>query len=1596
MIVYRLPDLLTVEAWESRLSGAGSPFTGADGWRPEVAAEGFRLDFASVEFVHFETLARALVLLDAAVRDGVRASVVLPTGHLPVVEAGEREEPAGGGIAFESLERRVARQARAREEARAFMRDVGFLEALHASHWPDGAVRVEDSAAPWLGQPGPESTPGVAPTALDEAKLLRRRRILPFRWVSVDAHGAVAADVLRDAQRRFKDMGLSRSDARAITLAVVSGLVENVGLHAASGPPRTTYALIAAVLVDDDVYVGRGRDLPRAAQELADALASGVPGGQVLQLVVADSGIGLFRRLSLDRDPSADRVPTRDLVLQAFERNIAGKGSDGQAGAVGLWRVARLVRSYHGSVVTRSADAAIGKVYPGSTVEDFDEPQPAWAPGTVVEVTLVIRDYLTRALSVPWEWRSSARADTRWEVIPCEFDPEHGIGDADRARLDEAALLAQDGGRSAGVVATIAVRQADHALSDAAVQTALSRALHVASLTPHQATVVLVFPNADPRLLDLMVAGLNVDEEQEWELTQWSRTPNPILVLSASGAPLWCGGSVCLRAVLEGLTAAGGALPVADVVRLWAAAGRAPEELWPTLGRHSHLITVTAAEVILHVSAGDAVRALGDYVRDTLAEAIGQSGPGVVPGLFRTPMLRLADRWIDVDSLVRGTVGVDLAAFLLARVVEEAALADQEHDGSLVVARAPTTPTQLAAQLSECLYRDGRYYDLPGELDLDGIPVSEQVPRRANVVICADILATENTARRAAAALVGNRAVPVAVACVVDTRTHSGPIRMFNRDIAVLSLVTAEVAVPPRAGAVPVDINPIHRRPVAPDEVGTPPRTPITEETLLGWCAKDDDSLRLGHVESIPRARHFSAYPQLDHLLFGKGVSDEVRSAIRHSVHDVTRQWEADGPGAGGLGRCRIWHPGGPVDYAAKLAQLVRSVLVEEGTTVTDVLPIPRAVAGNRWMFPASLPAPRELGTVVVVDWGALSAKSIHQMIRLAAEAGASAILALVLLNQLGDQESDVLRAVSALRARRSGRARPAVPTEVRFLATSSLGRMAVPDCSLCETRDLYEEYAESAPRALRGHAKRLWERTRLRTRTEVFGEVPVDLFKVPIRAEDMADYLRWRGLLLRALEDTAARQEVLDRIGGLDDIDTEAVPRAKWTRDSLVRLTAAEQNWLKLPPLRFADARERLAAICETAVRRSQTGHAWFRTQAVMVMAAAKPETFVELLPKLLARAVAIDERELSDQLFLECHRLLRRPLEDMPIDHAALRSALIRCRDRLESLLGPGDTDVVRKSVGVVKELLAVVDAKAWPRPRNPQHGWWLLHEELSRHVQDHRMEAVLLRVRDFVEDLVFAQPPPPRSREALSDWEQCRTQLCQRALVNMTALTDIIAGDYVSDRVGRQDQRRLLAAISDPDFSELQRVHDQLEDMIDRPWTPTDPDWLREHRHLLARLRWWHRMFTATHLDDGRTAVFVELVESAPVVPGPRVDRVVQGAGVDFATLAREIGDRTEVFCPASLLDEVVTHTIANIRQHGGGAATPIVRVEYSVCEGRRLALVIRNTGTRPSTQPGHGLRTLNDKLRPFGGSITATALDDEWTFATEIGLSVWQGA
>jgi hypothetical protein len=985
-----------------------------------------------------------------------------------------------------------------------------------------------------------------------------------------------------------------------------------------------------------------------------------------------------------------------------------------------------------------------------------------------------------------------------------------------------------------------------------------------------------------------------------------------------------------------------------------------------------------------------------------LVEVVRDGGAGVAVGHFRTPTLRRTNRWISVRPLVTETIGIELAAWLLARQIEECAALPSRSENPLAIARLPVPVEDttrlpmvvgdIARQLSECLSIGGRFYEMPGELDLEGIQASDQVPHRANVVLCTDVISTENTVRRAAAAVASKNAVPAAIVCVVDSRSDRRPIQMFNHDMPVLSLTDIDISAGDSEVSAPVDIDPLLLEPVRATAFHAA-RTPIDEETLLDWCANEVDWMRLGHVERMPGTRHFSAYLQLTGLLKQPVIAARVREVVRSAVEEVGGLWRHWPQPADPFGECQIWYPGPKDDYAAKFAELVRDVLVADARVVSALRPITRAVAGTRWMFPTSLDVRPAPGTVVVVDWGALSAISVNQMIRLAAESGATAILVLVLLNQLDDQDADALQAMNAVQARRPDTLGRVVPTQVRFLVTSSLGEVAVQNCSLCEVRRRADLFAETAPAPLREHAKQLYERTGVRSRQQVFSSPAVDVFNVPVNGNDLSDYLRWRGLFVRALRSTAARKDVMDLLRRLVDRDAAGYDGQRWTRRNLLRLAAAEEQWLKLPPLRYAEARGLLAQICAVVLRQPPTTSPWLRVQAVMVMATSVPAALVRLLPKLVMRMV--DEPVMINHLLLECYRILSRPALDLPVDLEEMRVWLQQCRNRLESLLDDRHSAAVRKHLRVVKQLVLMVETQTKRKPRNAQEAWNSLHEDYRRYVETHSMEAMVLRVRDFVEDLLVRPAPVRRISDALADWERCMTQLNERAMVSLGALTDVLAGDYVSDRFGPHEQRNVLAVAEGRGVRQLQFVQDLLHELAERDWDPANEEWRAKHAVLLKRLRWWHAMFMAPHVNGTAAAPMVELVRSVPANPAESVLRVLRPKHPALEVVNARDGIEHPVFCPVPLLDDVLEHVLDNLGRHASGQEV-LLEVEYTVRD-LELDLVVRNSGTRPRQPPGRGMRALNEKLRPFGATLRGASVDrGRWTFTTTATFELWRGA
>ena len=470
----------------------------------------------------------------------------------------------------------------------------------------------------------------------------------------------------------------------------------------------------------------------------------------------------------------------------------------------------------------------------------------------------------------------------------------------------------------------------------------------------------------------------------------------------------------------------------------------------------------------------------------------------------------------------------------------------------------------------------------------------------------------------------------------------------------------------------------------------------------------------------------------------------------------------------------------------------VRTYLTGEGFRVDAVTPIPRWARGDTWSFPASLGKAATLAGVVILHWWSITGSTLLQMIRLAAQSEARWIVALCVLNQMDANDADAIRMLRAVAAPTTASAVPSHadgdqvasrehPGSDPARAGSSISAFDIHDCPICKTCERYHFDEEAPPARLHAHANLLRDMMRPSELAEVALDSAADLFIVPVTGYEAIDYLRWRSLLLRALRTVRGRQEVIDRLRGLA---SEAPPSREWTAAGLIRLLAAEQQWLRLPPLTFGIAAGLLSHVCVTSFEQL-SAPPWLRLQAVMVLCASAPQRMVELLPQLLGAAG--NEVILIDQMLLDCYRLLLRSPGDMPIDVSRLRHNLLRCRDVLEEQRAEQDPATAADQLHAVRSLLTVASYRALRKPFDVQASWERLQEDLARPVVRHRLESDLLLVRSFVEDIEAEKPTAEAARAAAADWEP--------------APGSWRSGPGQSSAVARDSRRRLRGRLAGP---------------------------------------------------------------------------------------------------------------------------------------------------------------------------------------------------
>jgi len=1578
----RFPQRLTVGSWEAALASRSGP--DLDSWL-RSGGEQLHLNFTRVEWIDFGVLARALLLLDAAVTAGVGAVVTLPARDRTRLEnrVMERQSGESGGQAQTSMERQLRRRASRRGQALAFMRQAGFMKAIATADWPGDSVHIRSTETQPTDRPVEEShSPIPAVDGDDQATPgdVRRRRLLPLQWlVPMQGRSLRESASFLSLETGLRDLGMAASDARAISQTILAELIENVAQHAGPESATAPNALVGAMLLDPAGFAAQRDNLLSRADGLFDSVDAG--SGRVLRLLVGDCG-------------PADLDAATETRAGAIADALTASSETGpQDGIRGFRRVARVVQSYRGCVTVRAGDRSVGLVFDNGTDHAGRfEAGLARIPGSLVEAAVLTDPPLTAPVT-RWHAHPATHQSHRLLWTGCTLDPVFGLRHDDRERVESRIEQARSGTETIGVVVTVPACNESPVVTGT-MQRALQRTLATLSRHAENAAVAVVFPDISRHLLDLHMTDLYAEGEPDADDGPQPGPRRPLLVFGSHGLPLWCGGSAPLRAMLAALTEADGMLPIDEAEQRWLDAHGSRETFAEALRDEKHLFVLEQGSLLLCLSPAVVLASLRDTAQHALASEVERSGEGVHSGAFRTPMLGLTSRWIDIAQLVRGTLGTEIAAFTLARAAE-AELAEVPS----AVAQADTCPPDLTARLSECLAQSAFFFPMASELDQDGWPAPDEVPDNARVVLCADLISTENTVRRAAATI-AEHATLVAIVCVIDARTDRGPIRVLNRDIPIISLASVDIELDPATNpdAPIVDIDPILRRPVSPP--AAPPQRhpvdPMDENTLFELCAPDSGAesgaLRLGHFKR-PRRVHYSAIIQLSRLFRRPDAREQITAVTTKTVVAALDALDRDHGPVQGDDAITIWYPGTPTDNAGLLAHAVGERLTAIGQPVDSLVAVGRTVAGTVWHTLPVTPDPdNRPKRVVIIESGILTGATATQLIQDAVRCGAERIAVVALLNLLPSHDAGMLGLVSAVRGDirdGSGRAGSGTPVIVRFVTDTSVGGLDALDCPVCATRRKYLDLGH-VPKRLGEHADVLRELLRPRNLDEIFQTVATDLFNVPVARDDAADYLRWRGLLHRALRSTADRQSVLDLLTVLAE-DTGDRP---WSARGLIRLLAAEQHWFKLPPLRFAAARALLADICRNELDTSAPGFPWLRVQALMVLSSAAPDRFVGQLPALLASSA--DEPLVADQLFLDCYRLVRRPSHDSPVDHQELRTSLTACRDYLERSQADWDHQLIDDLLNVVRQLISLAERPQRPRTGNVQSAWAELREDWCRWVERHHFSSSARRVRDFVEDLESDPLTRKRARAAEEDWEICARRVNERVLPILPELREILTGEYVGDVVGPSDQERLIE-LSRTGTIGLSMMTEKLHELTRATWEPRTKTWQDMWEDVLDRSNFWHRMFFATHRPNSESpSLLVELIRSAPVSIHEVVEAVINDLRLNSAVVQADDLD-IQVFCPKGLLKDVVEHVLENAPRHRHGEDEQKFEIVLRRHDLESVNFAIRNTATRPSPSPGRGMEELDRSLRPFGGSLIGNPLSDNgWTFEAIITLQPWRGA
>ena len=540
-----------------------------------------------------------------------------------------------------------------------------------------------------------------------------------------------------------------------MTSGILHELIENVREHSQSRAHTHPWVLVGGELVQPQSYSRRVDDFDAYIRNFV-VWAAREP-SPLLRLFVGDSGRGIHAAISPTSLPT---VAIKDDIVGATRQTVPETGghailralnSHGKYGAAqrdprGLWKVQRIIRSFQGTIIITSGPAVAGYIFDsGPESQPVDTDSPCMLPGTMVECTILTapgRDIRTHDEELPSPVPAITTAASKLVCTSALLRPRVGL-DSDDLNAIQLQLDYLQNTADGGLVVAVEMTPEVGFPADWEIEEAIRAVLNIASAAANPATVTLVFADVSRKLVSVAVDDLNKRQDTESNLKP-PGLQSPILVVSPGEYSLlgrWHSIGPPIAFDPFAITFAAPNCRYRTVIGIGGCSTPIRE-----VRDQPGLLRLHGGIVTLKLRPQDAIEALTRHLSSEIVKAVNEAGvPGVVDGMYLTPSLRVARRWINVQPLLQHLRCHRMVGFLLANTVAtRTGLVVRASEPTVV--RAGSLDERLASTFSLSLT------GVDATLELAAVPFVKSTVAGSNahmLTICTDLLSSGASVRRA-------------------------------------------------------------------------------------------------------------------------------------------------------------------------------------------------------------------------------------------------------------------------------------------------------------------------------------------------------------------------------------------------------------------------------------------------------------------------------------------------------------------------------------------------------------------------------------------------------------------------------------------------------------------------------------------------------------------------------------------------------------------------------------------------------------------------------------------------------------------------------